>query len=601
MLAVPRAGGVANRKESDTPRSLRAHCQTHFLTKKSRPSQLRCRHVFVVGTRAPPPAALRNRPVKELSAKMTLEQPTGEMWQKIREELNENPSTRDQDLAHIKEWLKQQPHLPDEWVAAGMEFRCAMNTPYMLPLLRHYPSTHHLVLIFIQVIHAERLNEQRMLTFLRGCKFSLEKCKRKLDMYFTMRAAVPEFFADRDATKPELQEILSIVWIVYMYRVSLMSEQCWLHGSTPNFRSDRRGFNTGTKNGFFETDISVHSTIPTRQRQAPPLPGLTPKGWRVTLMRGLDKDVATPNVADAFKLAFMLGDLRLAEEKEGVGGDVYILDASVETPAHFAKFTPTLVKKFLVCVQEAYPVKLKEVHVINVSPLVDKIVQFVKPFLKEKIRDRIFLHSDINDLYNYVPKDLLPAEYGGNAGPIMDLHKAWVKKLEENKDWFAEQENIKANEALRPGKPTNFDELFGIDGSFRQLFPLRCGDVATASWTLAISRSVAGYPTPPQRDKLPQPVSSLACVCKDVILVTRIHKSHVNFGFDLILQKDIPNHTLNYFLILTADPEQVMETVEDRCRENKNAVLLRSCIESRAQSNRYGDACADWETKEKVI
>lgn len=65
----------------------------------------------------------------------------------------------------------------------------------------------------------------------------------------------------------------------------------------------------------------------------------------------MDKDIQTPNVADAFKLALMLGDVRLAEEKEGVAGDVYVLDASVATPTHFAKFTPTLVKKFLVCVQ----------------------------------------------------------------------------------------------------------------------------------------------------------------------------------------------------------------------------------------------------------
>jgi hypothetical protein len=39
--------------------------------------------------------------------------------------------------------------------------------------------------------------------------------------------------------------------------------------------------------------------------------------------------------------------------------------------------------------QEAYPVKLKEVHVINVSPLVDTVLNFVKPFLKEKIRNRV--------------------------------------------------------------------------------------------------------------------------------------------------------------------------------------------------------------------
>ncbi|XP_022131089.1 alpha-tocopherol transfer protein-like [Pieris rapae] len=303
---------------------------------------------------------------------MTLEQPAGEMWKKIREELNENVDTRDKDLEHIKEWLKKEPHLPDEF------------------------------------------DDQRIMTFLRGCKFSLEKTKRKLDMYFTMRTAVPEFFTNRDVTLPELQEILKIV-------------------------------------------------------QMPPLPGLTPDGRRVVLMRGMDKDAQTPNVADAFKLALMMGDVRLKEETEGVAGDIYVLDASVATPTHFAKFTPTLVKKFLVCVQEAYPVKLKQVHIINVSPLVDKIVNFVKPFLKEKIRERIFIHGDANDLYKHFPQEMMPSEYGGKAGPMDDLHNAWVKKMEEYKAWFAEQEEVKANEALRPGKPTNYDELFGIDGSFRQL------------------------------------------------------------------------------------------------------------------------------------
>jgi hypothetical protein len=40
-------------------------------------------------------------------------------------------------------------------------------------------------------------------------------------------------------------------------------------------------------------------------------------------------------------------------------------------------------------IQEAYPVKLKEVHVVNISPLVDTILSIVKPFLKEKIRNRV--------------------------------------------------------------------------------------------------------------------------------------------------------------------------------------------------------------------
>lgn len=185
-------------------------------------------------------------------------------------------------------------------------------------------------------------------------------------MYYTMRTAIPEFFTNRDVDRPELAEIMEIA-------------------------------------------------------DMPPLPGLTPAGCRVICLRAVDRENMPNNVADGMKLALMLGDVRLAEEKVGVAGDVYILDASVATPTHFAKFTPTLVKKFLVCVQEAYPVKLKEVHVINLSPLVDTIVTFVKPFLKEKIRGRIHLHSSLEDLYKFVPKEMLPTEYGGNAGPIKTL------------------------------------------------------------------------------------------------------------------------------------------------------------------------------------
>lgn len=68
-------------------------------------------------------------------------------------------------------------------------------------------------------------------------------------------------------------------------------------------------------------------------------------------MRGVDKNLLTPNVSDAMKIVLMIGDVRLAAEEVGVAGDVYVLDASVVTPNHFAKFTPNIVKKFLVCVQ----------------------------------------------------------------------------------------------------------------------------------------------------------------------------------------------------------------------------------------------------------
>lgn len=46
---------------------------------------------------------------------MTLVQPNADLQVLIRKELCEDVNTRDSDLAHIKEWLAKQPHLPDTW------------------------------------------------------------------------------------------------------------------------------------------------------------------------------------------------------------------------------------------------------------------------------------------------------------------------------------------------------------------------------------------------------------------------------------------------------------------------------------------------------
>ncbi|XP_047537939.1 alpha-tocopherol transfer protein-like [Vanessa atalanta] len=302
-----------------------------------------------------------------------LTQPTEELSKEIRIELNENINTRDRDLAAIKEWLRKEPHLPNEW------------------------------------------EDNPLMTFLRGSSFSLEKCKRKLDMYFTMRAACPEFFTNRDASSPALREILK------------------------------------------------------SKLQGPALPGVTPNGRRVTICRGLYPSLDSQQITDTLKLALMIGDVRLVEEVVGVAGDIYVLDGAVLGPSLLARLSPSIIKKFMICVQEAYPVKLKEVHIINTSPTVERFVNLVKPFLKEKIRKRIFIHKEVKDLYKYVPQEMLPKEYGGQCGTMDELQERWTEKLIEYRDWFKLQDALIANESLRPGKPTNYDELFGIDGSFRQL------------------------------------------------------------------------------------------------------------------------------------
>lgn len=82
---------------------------------------------------------------------------------------------------------------------------------------------------------------------------------------------------------------------------------------------------------------------------------------------------------------------------------------------------------------------------------------------------QIYVHESLEDLYKYVPKKILPAEYGGEAGPIKELREANIKFVLENGDYFKRAQTMGTDEKKRPGKPKTSESVFGLEGSFRQL------------------------------------------------------------------------------------------------------------------------------------
>lgn len=79
------------------------------------------------------------------------------------------------------------------------------------------------------------------------------------------------------------------------------------------------------------------------------------------------------------------------------------------------------------------------------------------------------IHSKYESLYDYIPQECLPAEYGGSNGTVQDVIDTWEKKLLEYKSYFDEEAQYCTNEKLRPGRPVNAESLFGMEGSFRKL------------------------------------------------------------------------------------------------------------------------------------
>lgn len=70
----------------------------------------------------------------------------------------------------------------------------------------------------------------------------------------------------------------------------------------------------------------------------------------------------------------------------------------------------------------------------------------------------------------YFSIQVLPNELGGEAGPIQELVNAQIKKIENFREWFLEDERInRVDESLRINKSKTSNDLFGVDGSFKKL------------------------------------------------------------------------------------------------------------------------------------
>ena len=74
----------------------------------------------------------------------------------------------------------------------------------------------------------------------------------------------------------------------------------------------------------------------------------------------------------------------------------------------------------LVELQESFPVRFKGFHMFNQPWYLSMIMAVVKPFLREKHRDRIQAHgNNFSALYEYIDKSELPANFGGE-GPSLE-------------------------------------------------------------------------------------------------------------------------------------------------------------------------------------
>ncbi|TMW54769.1 hypothetical protein DOY81_000002 [Sarcophaga bullata] len=106
----------------------------------------------------------------------------------------------------------------------------------------------------------------------------------------------------------------------------------------------------------------------------------------------------------------------MAEPLSQICGAIVIIDVEDLPMGHVMQFTPNFAAMLLDYVQDCICMRLKAVHIVNNSYIFNILFNIFKPFIREKLRKRIFFHGkDFKSLTNHIDASVLPAKYGGTA------------------------------------------------------------------------------------------------------------------------------------------------------------------------------------------
>ncbi|XP_075164995.1 clavesin-2-like [Haematobia irritans] len=298
-----------------------------------------------------------------------------EELQKIaNKELGEVLTRIPEDLAILRQWLQKQSHLK------------------------------------------ARQDDQFLIQFLRGCKYSLERAKEKIELYYTLKTKYPKMMNTIDVREKRFRDI------------------------------HRLGCFQVLPNLFYEN------------------------GLRIAILR-FNFQPNKYNIEDISKIIIAwLELLMITDPYACIKGLVYVVDFGLATAKHYLQLTPSYCEQIVSFVEKSMPLRIKSIYFINNSTAVQAFLKILIPLLSQKLRKRLhILGSNMKDLYKHIPRQYLPIDYGGLLPSMTQLAEDFEKTWDDNHEYFQDNANYGVDESLRIVSAKNRCGLLGISGSFRKI------------------------------------------------------------------------------------------------------------------------------------
>lgn len=114
----------------------------------------------------------------------------------------------------------------------------------------------------------------------------------------------------------------------------------------------------------------------------------TKEGYDIMIGRFLDFEPSHYNFINATKCNLMILD-KYVWKHGSISGFIYVGDATGMSFGHLTRFNPIIMKKFISYIQDALPVRLIAIHIINTLLVTELLFNMFKPFMHTNLQQMV--------------------------------------------------------------------------------------------------------------------------------------------------------------------------------------------------------------------
>ncbi|KAF3838839.1 hypothetical protein F7725_010607 [Dissostichus mawsoni] len=168
-------------------------------------------------------------------------------------------------------------------------------------------------------------------------------------------------------------------------------------------------------------NTTYHAVLPQRDHS----------GSRVLIYRIGQWDPKDWLAFQVFSVSLMTSEIISMETETQTQGLKAIFDLQGWSLGHALQVNPSLARKISSVLSDSFPLKVRDIHLVNEPMFFRPVFAMIRPLLPDKIRKRIHMHgADFKDtLSDFFSPSVLPPEYGGEGPGIEGVCQAWTNKL----------------------------------------------------------------------------------------------------------------------------------------------------------------------------